>query len=72
MCMIKGLEQQVRKASHCGNKQQYRAPDEITLLFLVCATYILVLFLPHTPFVVYCAFNTAPNKQLQHFNEASS
>jgi len=30
----------VRKASHCGSKQQQRSPDEITLLLLVHAIYI--------------------------------
>jgi len=33
-------EQHVRKASHCGSKQQWRSPDEVTLLLLVRATYI--------------------------------
>jgi len=29
----------MRKASHCGNKQQQSSPDEITLLLLVRAMY---------------------------------
>ena len=33
------LEQQMRKALHCGSKQQQRSPDKITLLMLVRATY---------------------------------
>ena len=33
-------ERHVRKASHRGSKQQYRSPDEITLLLLVRAAYI--------------------------------
>ena len=32
-------ERHVRKASHHGSKQQWRSPDEITLLLLVRATY---------------------------------
>ena len=48
-------ERHVRKASHCGTKQQ--SPDEITLLLLVRATYIWVLFFPHIPFAVNCTRN---------------
>jgi len=36
---IRKPERQVCKASHCGSKQQWRSPDEITLLLLVGATY---------------------------------
>jgi len=50
-------ECQVRKASHCGCKQKYRSPDEITLLLLVRATYIWVLFFAHIPLVVNRKFN---------------
>jgi len=32
-------------------KQQLRLPNKITLLLLVCATYIWVLFFAHIPFV---------------------
>jgi len=53
-------ERQVRKASHCGSKQQYRIPDEITLLLFVRAAYIWVLFFAHIPFVVNCIFKTMP------------
>jgi len=45
-------ELQVRKASHCGSKQQWRSHAMITLLLLVRATYIWVLFFAHIPFVV--------------------
>jgi len=62
---IKKLEWQVRKASHCGSKQQYRSPDEITLLLLVRATYICVLLLAHIPFVVNRTFNARPPERLQ-------
>jgi len=33
-------ERQVRKASHCGSKQQLRSLAAITLLLLVRATYV--------------------------------
>jgi len=58
-------ERHVRKASHCGSKQQQTSPDEITLLLLVRATYIWVLFFAHIPFVVNRAFNAAPPERLQ-------
>ena len=38
----------------------------ITLLLLVHATYISVLFLPHIPFVVNRKFNATPTERLQH------
>jgi len=60
----------VRKASHCGSKQQYRSPDKITLLLLVCTTYIWVLFFAHILFVVNRTFNTTPTKRLQQFQHA--
>jgi len=55
----------VRKASHRGNKQQWSPPDEITLLLLVRATYIWVLFFAHIPFVVKRTFNATPTEKLQ-------
>jgi len=58
-------ERQVRKASHCGIKQQCRSPDEITLLLLVRATYIWVLFFAYIPFVVNRAFNVTLTERLQ-------
>jgi len=59
-------ERHVRKASHCGSKQQQRSPDdEITLLLLVRATYIRVLFFAHIPFVVNRTFNATPTERLQ-------
>ena len=44
----------VQSFTLCGNKQQYRSPDEITLLLLVRATW--VLFFVHIPFVVNRTF----------------
>jgi len=37
---IRNPERHVRKASHRGSKQQWRSPDEITLLLLVRTTHI--------------------------------
>jgi len=59
-------ERHVRKASHCGSKQQQSSPDEITLALLSRATYI-VLFFAHIPFVVNRAFSATPAEWLQHF-----
>jgi len=38
----------------------------ITLLLLVRATYIWVLFFAHIPFVVNHTFNATPTERLQH------
>jgi len=38
----------------------------ITLLLLVRATYIWVLFFAHIPFVVNCIFNATPAERLQN------
>jgi len=38
----------------------------ITLLLLVYATYILVLFFAHIPFVVNHTFNATLTERLQH------
>jgi len=38
----------------------------ITLLLLVCATYIWVLFFTHIPFVVNRTMNATPTGRLQH------
>ena len=38
----------------------------ITLLLLVCATYIWVLFFQHIPFVVNRTMNATPTERLQH------
>jgi len=44
-------ERHVRKASHCGSKQQQRSPDEITIIS--CSRHIYrLLFFEHIPFVV--------------------
>jgi len=40
-------ERHVRKASHRGSKQQWRSPDEITLLLLVRATFIYFFLRAH-------------------------
>jgi len=37
----------------------------VTLLFLVCATYIWVVFFAHIPFVVNRTFNATPTERLQ-------
>jgi len=55
----------VRKASHCGSKQQSRLPNYITLLLLVRTTYIWVLFFAHIPFVVNRTFSATPAERLQ-------
>jgi len=60
-------ERQVRKASHCGSKQQQRSHAMITLLLLVCTTYVWVLFFAHIPFVVNRTFNATPIERLQHY-----
>jgi len=51
-------EQQVRKVSHRGGKQQQRSCGTVTLLLLVHTTYILVLFfaLHALPFMVNSTF----------------
>ena len=41
-------ERHVRKASHCGSKQQYRSCTTITLLLLVHATFIYVCYCSRT------------------------
>jgi len=56
---------QATSDSHCGSKQQESSPDEITLLLLVRATYISVLFFAHIPFVVNRAFSATPGERLQ-------
>jgi len=38
----------------------------ITVLLLVCATYIRVLFFTHIPFVVNRTMNATPTERLQH------
>ena len=58
-------ERHVRKASHCGSKQQLSSHAAITLLLFVWATYIWVLFLAHIPVVVNRAFSATPGEWLQ-------
>ena len=41
----------MRKASHCGSKQQQRSHVAVTPLLLVHATYIWVLFFAYIPFI---------------------
>jgi len=60
-------EQQLHKASHCGSKQQYISCTTITLLLLVRATDILVLFFTHIPFVVNRTFNATPTARLKQW-----
>jgi len=66
-------ERHVRKASHCGSKQQLNSHAMITLLLLVRATYTvcMVLFFTHIPFVVNHTFNATPPERLQHHRLAS-
>ena len=40
----------------------------ITVLLLVRATYILVLFFSHIPFVVNRTFNATPTERLQNYS----
>ena len=54
--VIKKAEQQVRKASHCGTKQQWRSHVVLILFLLVRATW--VLFFTHIPFVANRTFTT--------------
>jgi len=58
-------DRHVRKASHCGSKQQQRSCTAVTPLLLVRATYIL-LFFAHIPFVVKHTINATPTERLQH------
>jgi len=58
-------ERQVRKASHCGSKQQWRSRAAITLLLLFCATKIWVLIFMHILFVVNHTFNCRLHIQRQ-------
>jgi len=66
------LVRQVRKASHCGSKQQQRSPDEVTLLLLVRTTFIWMLFFAHIPFAVNRTCNVTPAERLQHQHGHSS
>ena len=58
-------ERHVRKASHCGSKQQYRSCPQSLLLLLARATYVMVLFFTHIPFVVNHTINATPLERLQ-------
>jgi len=60
-------EQQVRKTSHFGSKQQQTSHAVITPLLLVRATHKLLLFLVHILFMVYNAFNNVPTEWLQQY-----
>ena len=57
----------MRKTSHCGSKRQQRSPDKITLLLLVRAPYVWVLFFTHIPFVVNRTFTATPTETLQQY-----
>jgi len=65
--VIGKAEQQVRKASHCCTKQQWRSHVMIILVLLVRATW--VLFIMHIPFVVNRTFNTMLTERLQHLHQ---
>ena len=60
-------EQHVRKASHCGRKQQWRSCSQSLLLLLARASYIMVLFFTHILFVVNHTINATPPERLQHY-----
>ena len=55
-------EWQVRKALHCGSKQQQGSHAMITLLLLVRATYMWMLFFAHNPSVVNRILNATPTE----------
>ena len=65
--VIGKAKQQVHKASHCGNKQQWRSHVVLILFLLVRATW--VLFFMHIPFVVNRTFNTVLTERLQHLHQ---
>jgi len=65
--VIGKAEQQVRKPSNCGTKQQYRFHVVLILFLLVRATR--VLFITHIPFVVNRTFNTMLTERLQHLQK---
>jgi len=50
-------ESQVRRVSHCGSKQHERSHAVLTVLLLVRAHCICVLFFAHIPFVVNRTFS---------------
>jgi len=52
--------EQVRKASHCGSKQQERLHDHS---IIACSRHIYMLFFTHIPFMVNHAFSTMPPEQ---------
>jgi len=54
--VIGKAEQQVRKASHCGSKQEKRTHVVLILFLLVGDTW--VLFITHIAFVVNRTFTT--------------
>jgi len=61
-------KRKVRRALHCGSKQQQRSHAMITLLLLVRAKYIWVLFFTHIPFAVNHTFNATPTERLQQYH----
>ena len=67
-CWDRKPERHVRKASHCGSKQQWRSCSQSLLLLLARATYIMVLFFTHIPFVVNHTINATPLGRLQHYH----
>jgi len=65
-------ERHVCKASHRGSKQQYRSFSQSLLLLLARATYIMVLFFTHIPFVVNHTINaTLPERMQQYESDRS-
>ena len=60
---------QVHEAWQCNSKQHQRSCAATTLLLLVRATYIWVLFFTYIPFMVNRTFNATPTERLQQFNK---
>ena len=65
--VIGKAEQQVRKASHCCTKKQWKSHVVIIRFLLVRATW--VLFIMHIPLGVNRTFNTMLIERLQHLQQ---
>jgi len=68
--VIKKLERQVRKAPHCGSKQQQRLHIVLILLLLVRDTYIWVLLPTHISPAAKRTLNTTPTEWLQYLQQS--
>jgi len=65
--VIRKAEKQVRKALHCGTKQQGISHVVLILFLLVWATW--VLFFTHISFMVNRTFTTMLTKRMEHFQQ---